>query len=126
MSKYDTSTDTYLLYFDACGPANEFTVAEGLNSATFSGKIQGIDLANGEVTRTVTVNVDLTATGKPRTSTSNFHSTSPYGTFVQNENGVIRDASGSLNISVDLTFSADDADGIIGKARSGYVSIFRA
>lgn len=126
MSRYDASTDTYLLYGGGCGPANELTITEGLNSATFSGTIQAIDLANNEAPFTVTVTVDLTATGQPQTTTSTFHSTSPFGTFVQNEHGMIRDASGSLNISGDFTFSADDADGIIGKARSGFVSILRA
>lgn len=45
--------------------------------------------------------------------------------IVLHEQGMNRDASGSLNISGDLTFSTDDATGKIAKVNSGYIQIER-
>ena len=68
----------------------------------------------------MTVNVELTATGKVQTSPFRFHINSRDVTEVFNSNGLNRPASGSLNIGGDITFSADDATGIISEVKGGY------
>ncbi len=68
-------------------------VDKGLDSATFSGTITGYDYATGEE-KIVTVNVDLTATGKLETSTFSDHLVSPDFTVVENGNGQFTPASG--------------------------------
>jgi hypothetical protein len=123
MTKYDSSTDTDLVDFFGCGPVSQLTIANGLNSATFSGTITGTDYATGEE-KTVTVNVDLTATGKVQTAgTFGLHYRTPDFTLVEHLNGQFRPASGSLNISGDLTFSTDDATGSIDKLTSGVIDV---
>jgi hypothetical protein len=97
-------------------------VANGLNSATFSGTITGVDYTTGQE-KTVTVNADMTATGKPYTSTFSYREVTPNFKYVQNQNGMVRPASGSLNISGDLTFSTDDASGNIEKVRYGIIQV---
>ena len=47
--------------FEGCGPAEQLTIA-GLGSATFGGSVKGFDFARGKE-KTVTVNVEFTATG---------------------------------------------------------------
>jgi hypothetical protein len=120
--QYDASTDTSLISFYGCGPADEFTVANGLGDATFSGTVTGFDYATGEE-KTVTVSADLTATGKVQTSNYRQGSTSPDFKFVSTFSGSNRPASGSLDISGDITVSSDDATGIIAKTRSGSITI---
>ena len=61
--------------FEGCGPAQQLTIANGLGSAMFSGTVTGFDFATGEE-KTVTVNAELTATGKVQTSTFNIHANS--------------------------------------------------
>ena len=123
MSKRDVSTGSYLTDFEGCGsPAQRITVANNLGSATFSGTVTGYDYISEEE-KTVTVNVDLTATGKVQTETSSFRDITPDLKIVINENGHVRPASGSLNISGDLTFSADDASGHIAKVREGFIDV---
>jgi hypothetical protein len=122
MTKYDSSTDTYPTDFGGCDPASQLTIANNLNSATFSGTITGFDHATGEE-KTVTVNVDLTATGKAQTGTFGFRFVTPDFKVVSNENGRHAPASGSLNISGDLTFSTDDATGQIAKVRQGSILV---
>jgi hypothetical protein len=118
--KYDEST--LFTEFEACGPAQQLTVANGLGSATFSGTVTGFDFATGEE-KTVTVNAELTATGKVQTSTFGYHTNSRDITQVFNSNGMTRPASGSLNIGGDITFSTDDASGIISKVKGGQILI---
>lgn len=107
--------------FEACGPA-QLTVANGLSSATFSGTVTGSDQNTGEE-KTVTVNADLTGTGKVQTSTFGYHINSRDVTTVFHSNGQNRPASGSLNIGGDFTFSTDDATGIIATVKSGTISV---
>ena len=123
MSKRDVSTGgTFLTDFEGCGSLDQLTVANNLGSATFSGTVTGYDYISEEE-KTVTVNVDLTATGKVQTETSSFRDITPDLKIVINENGHVRPASGSLNISGDLTFSADDASGHIAKVREGFIDV---
>jgi hypothetical protein len=120
--KYDSSTDTYPTDFHGCGPASQLTIANTLNSATFSGTITGFDHAT-EKGKTVTVNVDLTATGKAQTGTFGFRFITPEFKVVSHESGRHAPASGSLNFSGDLTFSTDDATGQIAKVRQGSILV---
>ncbi len=71
----------------------------------------------------MTVNVELTATGKVQTSPFRFHINSRDVTEVFNSNGLNRPASGSLNIGGDITFSADDATGIISEVKGGTIQV---
>jgi hypothetical protein len=73
--------------------------------------------------KTVTVNVDLIATGKVQTETSSFRDVTQDLKIVINENGQVRPASGSLNIRGDLTFSTDDASRTIAKVREGFIDV---
>ena len=57
----------------------------------------------------MTVNVDLTATGKSETSTFSDHLVTPDFGLVDNGNCQLRPASGLLNISRNLTSIIDDA-----------------
>lgn len=98
------------------------TVANGLGSATFSARVTGFDFATGEE-KTVTVNADLTATGKVQTSNFGFHTNSRDVTVVLHSKGMNRPASGSLNIGGDITISADDATGTISKIKGGTVQV---
>ncbi len=122
MTKYDSSTDTYHTDFGGCCPASQLNISNNLNSATFSGTITGFDHATGEE-KTVTVNVDLTATGKAQTGTFGFRFITPEFKVVSHESGRHAPASGSLNISGDLTFSTDDATGQIAKVTSGSILV---
>jgi hypothetical protein len=66
-------TDDFSTDFFGCGLADSVVIDNGLNSATYSGTITGFDYATGEE-KTVTVNADLTATGKVQTATININS----------------------------------------------------
>jgi hypothetical protein len=121
MTKYDSSTNTDLLGFIGCG-GNQLTIGNGLNSATFSGTVTGFDFVRGG-NKTVTVNVDMPATGRVhKDHLGNHYSTSEF-TIVINVNGMSRSASGPLNISGDLTFSTDDASGTITKVTEGEIIV---
>jgi hypothetical protein len=87
-----------------------------------SGTVTGFDFATGEE-KTVTVNAELTATGKVQTSTFNIHANSRDINEVFHSNGKLRPASGSLNIGGGMTFSADDAIGIISKFATGTILV---
>jgi len=108
--------------FEGCGPAQQLTIANGLGSATFGGTVTGFDYAAGEE-KIVTVNAELTATGKVQTSTLSTHTNSRDINEVFHSNGKIRTASGSLNIGGGITFSADDARGIISKFAIGTIQV---
>jgi hypothetical protein len=123
-SQSDTSTGTELVSLFGCGSPDEFTVSKQLDSATFSGTITGTDVVSGEE-KTAIVNVELTATGKAETSTFNLHEKTHDFTLVRHANGKFAPASGSLNISGDITFSTDDATGDIGHARVGIMTVER-
>jgi hypothetical protein len=111
-----------LTEFEGCGPAQQLTVSNSLSSATFSGTVTGFDFVTNEE-KTVTVNADLTATGKVQTTTSTFHINARDFKQVSNSHGKIVPASGSLNIGGDINFSTDDASGRIGDAQSGSIII---
>ena len=121
--QYDANTDTYPTDFFGCGPAAQLAI-NGLHSATFSGTITGSDFPSDKE-MTVTVTGDLTATGKPETRVDRQHINSEFITFVSHVNGQTVSASGSLDISGDLTFSTDDASGNIDNARSGSLLVYR-
>jgi hypothetical protein len=125
MTKYDASTGTYLTDFYGVGRADELTIANGLGSATFSGTVGGTDYATGG-SKYATVSADLTASGKAQTYTYRAGFTSPNDKFVLTQQGLSKPASGSLNIGEDLTFSTDDATGVISNVRQGSISVTRA
>ena len=107
----------------ACGPAKQLTIANNLGSATFSGTVTGFTA--GEE-KTVTVNAKLIATGKAETGeTSKFstHTNNRDINEVVHASGTFRPASGSLDIGGGLTFSFDDARGIISKLTSGTIQV---
>ena len=117
-------TDDFSTDFFGCGPADNVAIDNGLNSATYSGTITGFDYATGEE-KTVTVNAELTATGKVQTTTANLNTHTPDYNYVLHANGKFRPASGSLDISGDLSFSTDDASGRIGIVRQGTIDVER-
>jgi hypothetical protein len=108
--------------FEGCGPARQLTIANGLGSATFGGTVTGFDSTTGEE-KIVTVNAELTATGKVQSSPFSIHINSRDITEVLHSNGQIRPASGSLNIEGGITFNADDAVGIISKFAVGTIQV---
>ena len=108
--------------FRACGPAQQLTIANGLGSATFSGKVTGFDFTTGEE-KTVTVNAKLTTTGKVEFFKSSRHTNFGDINQVFHSTDKIRSASGSLNIAGDIKFSFDDAVGIIGKSSGGIIQV---
>ena len=108
--------------FEGCGPAQQLTIANGLGSAAFGGTVTGFDFTTGEE-KTVTVNAKLTATGKVQTSTFSTQTNNRDINEVFHSNGKIRPASGSLNIGGGITFSADDAVGIISKFAVGTIQV---
>ena len=71
----------------------------------------------------MTVNAKLTATGKAETSKFNIHTNNRDIIEVFHSNGKIRPASGSLNIAGGITFSVDDAVGIILKFAIGTIQV---
>ena len=104
-----------------CGPAQQLTIANNLGSATFSGKVTGFTA--GEE-KTVTVNVKLTATGKPENSNFNLRTHTRDINEVIQVSGITRSASGSMNIAGGITFSADDVDaGAIYKTATGTIQV---
>ena len=107
--------------FQGCGPAQRLTIA-CLGTATFGGTITGFDFTTGEE-KTVTVNAKLTATGKAETS--KFIPILIIETLMKcsTSDGTIRPASGSLNIAGGITFSSDDASGIISKFATGTIQV---
>jgi hypothetical protein len=106
-----------------CGPAEQFTVAKNLGSATFSGTVTALDLISGEE-KTLTVNGELTATGRIEVSGGTSHFNSESITIVSHFTGKGRQATGSLTISGDgISFSTEDATGTIGFARSGLIEV---
>jgi hypothetical protein len=113
---------TFVTDFEACSPGQRLAVDGGLSSATFSGTVTGFDFATGEE-KTVTVNADLTATGKVQTITSGSHANGRGFTEVSHFKAMSRTASGSLNIGGDFTFSIDDATGLILKVNSGTIQV---
>jgi len=117
LTRFDESTGTLLTEFFGEG-SGQLTIGAGLSSATFSGTITGTDFATGE-DKTVTVNSQLSATGKVRTTTFGSHESSRDLTLVFQTQAKLRPASGSVTISGDLTFSTDGATGIIGNANQG-------
>ena len=105
----------------ACGPAQQLTIANNLGSATFSGTVTGFTA--GEE-KTVTVNVKLTATGKPENSNFNLRTHTRDINEVIQVSGITRSASGSMNIAGGITFSADDVDaGAIYKTATGTIQV---
>lgn len=128
LTELDVSTNTNLVAFDGCASNVHLTVS-GLNSATFSGTVKGIDRVKAEE-RTVTVSVELTGTGKVQTDPFNAHFVTPNHEVVINSNsGQFRSASGSLDISdisgERITFHTDDASGTIGNSREGRIIVSR-
>jgi hypothetical protein len=108
--------------FEGCGPAQRLIIANGLGSAAFGGTVTGFDFTTGEE-KTVTVNAKLTATGKVQTSAFSTQTNNREINEVFHSNGKIRPASGSLNIGGGITFSADDAVGIISKFAVGTIQV---
>ena len=108
--------------FEGCGPAQRLTIANGLGSATFGGTVTGFDFSAGEE-KTVTVNAELTATGKAETSKFSIHTNNRDINEVFLSSGKIRPASGSLNIGGGITLSAADAVGIISKFAVGTIQV---
>jgi hypothetical protein len=106
--------------FQGCGPAQRLTI--GLGKATFGGRITGFDFTTGEE-KTVTVNAELTATGKAETSKFSTHTNNRDINEVFHSSGKIIPASGSLNIGGGITLSADDAVGIISKFAVGTIQV---
>jgi hypothetical protein len=108
--------------FEACAPGQQLTVSGDLSSATFSGTVTGLDFATGEE-KTVTVNAHLTATAKVQKITSGSHFNGEDFTAISHFKAMSRSASGSLNIGGDITFSIDDATGLIAKVSSGSIEV---
>ena len=71
LQRTDKNTGTPLTIFFGSGPG-QLTIGGGLSSATFSGTVTGPDFVTGE-DKTATVNSQLSATGKVRTSTFGSH-----------------------------------------------------
>lgn len=124
--KWDDSSGerTYLTELFGCSPPDKLTISHSLKSATFSGTITDIDLTT-QKEKTVTVNADLTATGKAEHYTSREGFTTPDIKFASHENGAHRPASGSIDISGGFTFSTDDASGKISNLRGGSIEVQR-
>ena len=108
--------------FQGCGPAQQLTIANSLGSATFSGTVTGFDFTAGEE-KTVTVNVKLTATGKPENSKFTLHTHNRDINQVFQVSGKTRSASGSMNIAGGITFSADDVVGGIFNTATGTIQV---
>ena len=108
--------------FQGCGPAQQADITNSLGSATFSGTVTGFDFTAGEE-KTVTVNVKLTATGKPENSKFTLHTHNRDINEVFQVGGKTRSASGSLNIVGGITFSADDVDGGIFNFATGTIQV---
>jgi len=105
----------------ACGPAQRLTIANNLGSATFSGTVTGFTA--GEE-KTVTVNVKLTATGKPENSNFNLRTHTRDINEVIHVSGITRSASASMNIAGGITFSAGDVDAdAIYKTATGTIQV---
>jgi hypothetical protein len=107
--------------FQGCGPAQRLRIGPG-TGATFGGTITGFDFTTGEQ-KTVTVNAELTATGKGETSKFSTHINNRDINEVFHSSGKIIPASGSLNIAGGITLSADDAFGIISKFAVGTIQV---
>jgi hypothetical protein len=123
IDKIDTSTQTFLFSFFGFGPADQLTVANDLSSATFSGTVTAIEDITGEE-MTFTVDVDLTATGKPERFGFKDRFITPDFKALTIVNGKIRSASGSMDIGGDgITFSTDDASGEIGRELRGLLVV---
>jgi hypothetical protein len=124
--KWDDSSGerTYLTELIGCSPPDELTISNSLKSATFSGTITDIDLTT-QKEKTVTVNAELTATGKAEHFTSRGGFTTPDIKLAEHENGAHRPASGSIDISGGFTFSTDDASGKISNLRGGSIEVQR-
>jgi hypothetical protein len=124
--KWDDSSGepTYLTELFGCSPPDKLTISNSLKSATFSGTITDIDLTT-QKEKTVTVNADLTATGKAEHYTSRDGFTTPDIKLAEHENGAHRPASGSIDISGGFTFSTDDASGTISSIRGGSIEVQR-
>ncbi len=124
--KWDDSSGerTYLTELFGCSPPDKLTISHSLKSATFSGTITDIDLTT-QKEKTVTVNADLTATGKAEHYTSRGGFTTPDIKLAEHENGAHRPASGSIDISGGFTFSTDDASGKISNLRGGSIEVQR-
>jgi hypothetical protein len=124
--KWDDSSGkrTYLTELFGCSPPDELTISNSLKSATFSGTITDIDLTT-QKEKTVTVNADLTATGKAEHYTFREGFTTPDIKFAAHENGAHRPASGSIDISGGFTFSTDDASGKISNLKGGSIEVQR-
>jgi hypothetical protein len=121
----DSSGDrTYLMEWFGCDPPDDLTISNSLKSATFSGTITDFDYATQQE-KTVTVNADLTATGKAEHYTFREGFTSPNIKFAGHENGAHRLASGSIDTSGAFTFSTDDASGTISNVRAGSIEVER-
>ena len=125
----DSNTGELLSAFYGCAPADQLNINSGLNSATFSGTITLIDDITLTEEKTVTVNADLTGTGKALTQNFGIRQVTQDFTFVTNAHGQFRPASGSLTITDtntgDIIISTDDSNGIIGKSRSGTLEVIR-
>jgi hypothetical protein len=124
-SQIDTSTQTEFVSFFNCGSPDQFTVSGNLDSATTSGTITGIEDVSGKEI-TVTVNADLTANGKAKTFGGATVENGFRYTIVERASGRSVDASGSLDIEGDITFSTDDATGFIINSRTGAMVVQRA
>jgi hypothetical protein len=123
IDKIDTSTDTFLFGFFGFGTADQLTVANDLSSATFSGTVTAIEDITGEE-MTFTIDVDLTATGKPERFGFKDRFITPDFKALTIVNGKIRPASGSMDVSGDgITFSTDDASGEIGRELRGLLVV---
>jgi hypothetical protein len=123
VSKIDTSTDTFVFGFFGFGPADQLTVANDQSSATFSGTVTAIEDITGEE-MTFTVDVDLTATGKPERFGFKDRFITPDFKALTIVNGKVRPASGSMDVSGEgMTFSTDDASGEIGRELRGLLTV---
>jgi hypothetical protein len=98
----DTSADTLVSALYGCGPADQLNINSGLNSATISGTITLIDDITLTEEKTVTVNADLTGTGKVLTQNFGIHQVTQDFTFVTNAHGQFRPASGSLTTQIQI------------------------
>jgi hypothetical protein len=128
MPLLDSNTGTILNAFFGCSPTDQLNIANGLGSATFSGTVTLNDYLTGQE-KTVTVNADLTATGKVQTGNFGLHQVTQDFTFVSTAHGKFRPASGSLTITdantSDVILSSGDAAGTIGKSGSGSIEVIR-
>ena len=126
MSMTDANTGESLAEYFGCSPADQVNIANSLNSGTFSGTITLTELNTGQE-KTVTVNGDMTANGKPHTSNSLVREVGQGFSFKLSSHGKLYAASGSLTITDtntgDVILSTEDSSGEIGRTTQGLIEI---